>query len=79
MEMETTKKEREWKRADLFKIWNGAPVEEWPTLLRLLDDFATLEAELSNARKALKEIGAYGNAAARLWLETHPEPEAGKQ
>lgn len=34
-----------------------------------------LKTELTSAREAFKEIGAYGNAAARLWLNDHPEQE----
>lgn len=48
---------------------------ERSNMQRLQDRIAALEAENDSARAILHEIGAYGNALARHWLEAHPKGE----
>ena len=46
-------------------------------MLRIADDFATLQAELNSARGILEDVGHGFNCAhaARAYLQAHPEPE----
>jgi len=47
------------------------------TLLRnILDDFATLKAELASAREMIETLAVcYDSEAASDWLKAHPAPE----